>query len=282
MTTFFLCWSAYGAERHAASKTPPEEIQFSSQIQKQSLNEVDLLKEQNKLIREYQASILSTVYWALSGVFTVLAFLAGFGWWSNFKMYEADKVRLQQDLDSKINELDSKLALRLEENRTELERAVDVKGEAQLSRLLSELTDVRANISKLSDESRQRSDEIKEVQEELKKNFSQLLKFIRLTEGETRFVEEQVWELKGIPNNILMTQCQAIDAALAAENLDAVNNVLGRLQRTLQKYYITEQEKLLDKTLYDKIHDRLNKLGDKNAILAKEILELLGKIQVVN
>lgn len=41
--------------------------------------QIKLLEEQLRLTREFQTSLLDTVYWALGGVFLVVGLLLGFG-----------------------------------------------------------------------------------------------------------------------------------------------------------------------------------------------------------
>lgn len=281
IAVFALSWSASGAEQSAATKDSTKKTPSSIQTDQKSENEVTLLKEQNKLIREYQGSLLDTVYWALGGVFATTVLLAGFGWWSNFKLYEADKQRLQQDLTAKINELEAKLALRLETNRTELEHAVDARGETQLSRLLSELTDVRTNISRLDNESRQRSDEIKASRQILETEINKINKLVFSTSADLRFVEEFVWDTRDNPSNILLTQCQGIEAAMASENTDRVNNILVRMKDSLTKHFVSNKY-VLDKSLHANIQGVLSKLGSENGIASREVLAILNKLPAIS
>lgn len=60
--------------------------------------EIMVLESQVKLIREYQGSLLDTVYWALGGVLFVVSLISGFGWFANFKVYERDKESLRAEL----------------------------------------------------------------------------------------------------------------------------------------------------------------------------------------
>lgn len=279
VTTIFVCWSAFGAEQRATNKPLAEKTASSASIGQQADNEVSLLKAQNSLIREYQGSLLDTVYWALGGVFGTVLVLAGFGWWSNFKLYEADKERLQRDLSTKISELESMLALRLETNRTELERTVDAKGEAQLSRMATELSDVRANISRLSEESRERSDQIRATSEQLETAIAATNKLVHTTDADFRFVEEFVWETRGAPSNILITQCQGIRAAVKAESSDRVGFVLRRLKDTLSKHYLNTNTPI-DTFHRDYVQKVISELDASYSIAAKEVLDIMNKIAV--
>lgn len=273
-------FSLHAAEKQSSNnKLPSSSALQKTTLETKLLQEVEILRDQNKLIHSFQTDILTTVYWALGGVFTTFAFLAGFGWWSNFKMYEADKKRMQDDLIAKINELDAKLALRLQENRAELERVVDAKGEAQLERLTSELTELRANISNLTIESNNRIKEINDVRKNLERSTKAQEEAILTAESDLRFVEEFVWDTRNSPGNILITQRQGIDACIQSNQVLRINDILDRMNHTLQKYYIGHKE-VLDKDTHDDIAETLKKLDGKNKIPANETLALLSKAKV--
>jgi hypothetical protein len=59
---------------------------------------------QLKELRDFQASMLSTVYWSLGAMATVVSVLAGFGWFVNVRLYDRDKAALDRDLRATIAE----------------------------------------------------------------------------------------------------------------------------------------------------------------------------------
>ena len=79
--------------------------------------QVKLLEAQLQMTRDYQGSLLDTVYWALSGVFIVVSLLLGFGWLVNFKVYERDKEVLKAELENiaraKATELDEGITTKM-------------------------------------------------------------------------------------------------------------------------------------------------------------------------
>lgn len=90
----------------------PETTELSAAKQ-----QVKLLEAQLQMTRDYQRSLLETVYWALSGVFIVVSLLLGFGWLVNFKVYERDKEVLKAELENiahaKATELDAGIATKM-------------------------------------------------------------------------------------------------------------------------------------------------------------------------
>lgn len=64
--------------------------------------QVKVLEAQLETIRQFQSSVLDTIYWALGGVFLLLGVIVGVGWWSNFKVYERDKESMRDALLAEI------------------------------------------------------------------------------------------------------------------------------------------------------------------------------------
>ncbi|MBB4634800.1 hypothetical protein [Longimicrobium terrae] len=57
-----------------------------------------LQRKEIEILREYDESLLNTVYWALGGVFTLAAVLLASGWWVNFRLYERDKNAIREEM----------------------------------------------------------------------------------------------------------------------------------------------------------------------------------------
>ncbi|WP_313442759.1 hypothetical protein [Stenotrophomonas sp.] len=113
----FLLFLAFTAVQ-ARSLTPDARVEFevqsptslyggsnariadtASQAAKQ---EVALLRAQLQYSKDFQDSLLSTVYWALGGTFVLVGLLLGFGWFANFKVYERDKIAMKTELEALI------------------------------------------------------------------------------------------------------------------------------------------------------------------------------------
>ena len=63
-----------------------------------------MLEAQLKVMREYDARLLHTVYWSLTTVATLTLVLVGFGWFVNFRVYERDKASLLHELNVLVRE----------------------------------------------------------------------------------------------------------------------------------------------------------------------------------
>ncbi|VVN92396.1 hypothetical protein [Pseudomonas fluorescens] len=92
-----------------ASQMPiAEELQTAKQ-------QIKILESQLQMTRDYQGSLLDTVYWALGAVFLLVGLLLGFGWFANFRVYERDKEILKAELEgavrSKADDLEKSISL---------------------------------------------------------------------------------------------------------------------------------------------------------------------------
>jgi len=120
----------------STSETPPES------------KEVALLRSQLADAKDFHASILDTVYWALGGTFVLAGLLLGFGWLANFKVYQRDKSALKSELEAglvtKLGEMDSSIESRL----ADLPNLVATATKEAVAR--SENT-IKSSLSKLSD-----------------------------------------------------------------------------------------------------------------------------------
>jgi len=63
-------------------------------------NQVAQLQIELAIVRQYSGQFLSTVYWALGVVAALAVLLVGFGWFSNFRLFEREKLSMRLDLES--------------------------------------------------------------------------------------------------------------------------------------------------------------------------------------
>ena len=61
------------------------------------------LTAQVDAMNKFQTDLLTTVYWSLGTLITVAIFLIGYSWFSNFRVYERDKLSLKSELSANIN-----------------------------------------------------------------------------------------------------------------------------------------------------------------------------------
>ena len=73
-----------------------------------------------EILKDYNDRLIATVYWSLGIVGVVFAGILGFSWLANFKIYERDKISLENKLDSNAAEASAKLELKLNELEAKL------------------------------------------------------------------------------------------------------------------------------------------------------------------
>lgn len=232
------------------------------------LSEVSALRVQNKLIQDFQNSILDTVLWALGVVCTIVVFVAGFGWWSNFKLYENDKKRLQEELEGSTSERIAQLELRLHGAGVDLTRSIEAKVEASLNRLSSEISSLQTRFNELTGKLEVISTEIERAR-----------KRDLLVHSELRRVEERVWDLKGIPANGLITQMQGLRAELEADLIDAARMTLQRMKELLQKRFVSGDAKI-SKSVKEHVKNGLPSTSVHLGVELLEVKTLLESIPV--
>ena len=251
--------------------------------------EIALLREQVKVMKDYHGSLLDTVYLALGGVFTMAVLLSGFAWWSNFKLLDGDKRRLQEDMTGRISELEAKLGqqtaelesdILLKNNafRLEIERTVDAKSEAHLSRLSSETGDVRTQLTSVVQQVNDLTKDWLKTQNEVKNKFAEVKKEFSRSAADLRLAEENIWELKEIPANILLTQVQGLNAVVES-NPDLIKLFLSRMKETIEKGFLISDKSLKNNEL-SLIKGSLSVVSQVNPIETAEVQDLLSKIKI--
>ncbi|MFL1478246.1 hypothetical protein, partial [Pseudomonas grimontii] len=194
--------------------------------------EVKLLKAQNKLIRDYQGSMSDTVYWALGIISGVFAILMSYSIFTNFKFYEQDKARLKIELDSVISSFKSELLMKFKQDRSDLEMAFDTRNESNMKIVLDQGAESRIRADAIRTELQTKIDDLGKVVNSHEAGFLNGQKRAYQIEYELRAVEEHVWEIKGVPDCILLTQCQGLRAAKDASFDYATTAVLKRMDDT--------------------------------------------------
>lgn len=272
-------------KKHAAKVSDAAVTESGVSAASASIDE-RLLHSQNVLLKEFHDSILQTVYWALGFVGTLVAILFTINWYSSYRMYEADKKQITDRLDASeksmrvlvesgigaakseaAQEVDVRLAGVSREIRGEMQALRDyvanmsaqavARGDSIVSRLDNQLSDSRTEFVKLLDkhaaELAQFMSATNGAINSIGSSIDNLLERDALrvrqiygVEATARLIEEQVWEIKKIPNNVVLTQMQGAEAALEAKNDGMVRFFLERLKSKIEKDYAgisTEERK---------------------------------------
>lgn len=259
----------------------------SPRVVSQQISGNELLKGELKAIREYHGSLLDTVYWTLGIVFGLVLVIIGSSWYTNFRLYEADKARLLEEVDRKVAEANSRTARDLQGLSSNLSDKADRDLLALDNRLSTEIERLRSDIK---DSSIRIKSDIKELEEA----FEIFSKFPELIRGQlnrisldTQLNTERIWELKGSPVKVLLSQFLAFDAAIRAGDNESIKAVLERMKDNLSQSVLPSGKKI-SPDLLDILRKSLAQAkengpsGDDSVILdlslLAEILELLDEV----
>ncbi|MCF5701367.1 hypothetical protein [Pseudomonas syringae] len=199
--------------------------------------ELELLKQQNKLIKEFQSQQQTTVYWALGGVFGLVMILVGASFLTNFRFYEQDKERLKVELDTKLENFGAALSVQMLDYRREADQSVERNSQRVQDIVLGQLSEMRTSLDTIRMEI---SNDFKGVTEKLLKVDSELFAIHRSlsdAELELRKVELEVWDAKDIPDNMMVTLIQALTAAARASDKTGVTMVYRKMIKILNEKY---------------------------------------------
>jgi len=242
--------------------------------------EIALLRAQVKSSKEYQDTLLNIVCWSLSGTLAIALLLAGFGWWSNFKIYEADKKRLSDDFEARIIKLKSDLELKAMSFNSELEKIVDEKNAQYFERIQKETLVLRSEIPSVRSEFLERLALIEKPIQGLSKKTIDNEKSVYDLEATLRDVEENIWEMKGVWPNVLLTQGQRVRAAIRADNKYQVEGALEDMVETIEK--MIKIGKSVDQNFVKLFTSAVKNASESNPIEVTKVLESFSKIKVEN
>jgi hypothetical protein len=178
---------------------------------------ITVLRAQNALLREYQQSLLSTVYWSLGGLGVIAGLLLGFGWFANFRVYERDKTALRQDLLGVIREENAKEQGRITQSLAESQR--------QLTERFTKLEEATVTAGKSAAEA---------VGQQLARTKASLEK--QIVELELNLAEQEAdkWRSEEVYTNELRVAVQMIKLAQTLERDFFVSRALDRVRASLR------------------------------------------------
>ncbi len=240
-----------------------------------------------KAIREYHDSLLDTVYWTLGIVIGLVLVIIGSSWYTNFRLYEADKARMLEEVERKIAEANSRISRDLQMLSSNLSDKADRDLLALASRLSSDIERLRSDNK---ESNVQISTDIKELEDA----FLIFLKFpdvikeqLNRVSLDTQLNTERIWELKGNPVKVLLSQFLAFDAAIRTGDNASIKAVLERMKDNLSNAVLPSGKKVPSNVL-DVLRKSLAQARDNgpsgsdsiilDISLLAEILELLDEV----
>lgn len=233
------------------------------------------LKIQNEITNKFQSSILSTVYWSLGFLGTIATLLVGFGWWSNFKIHEKDKESIKNEALSLITDFESKWNASISEFRREdtvqyEKRMQDVLNYADkiTDKITLEVKDINQYISQIKDE-------LKQVDIEVKSNKSDNVKHNHTQDYALRLVEIEVWGIKGVHSNVLLTLAQGLRSALNLDDKD-VEFLLVQIEEKLEE--LVKDDYVCGEFSYKRVKEVIQDIANHD-VLINNILTLLSQLK---
>lgn len=243
--------------------------------------EIKYLKLQIALMKENDNALLNTIYWTLGTVATVTVLLVGFGWLSNFKFHDSEKQRIKDELDSKINEAMSKINSKASLDRLELNKDIDIRIEKQTETIEKNIEIVRVDlIERLA----RIAESLPIIESKIKESSVKIAAAENRShwiETNIRIIEENIWDLKNVPANILITQFQGLQSAIACNSDFYIKSILESMINTVDEKFI-KAELPFPKDMLSHIKNEVQNAVQKCPIEASRALDSLSKIKVRN
>lgn len=268
-----------------STKTPPTKIESQvtsdSKLIRALEDQLAQVKTQNDLLKEYQSSLLSTVYWSLSFLGGITVLLIGYGWWSNAKIHEKDKEEIRQEVSNLLEKWEVDIKLTNTEFNKEQLKTVDTKIGSVFDQLKEIEKSTKEQLDRYSQDSKNINKLIADKVDSLEVASESLrIKHARLV-CEVNVIEERVWDTRGVTANVLLTQAEGIVHALELGSDARVSLILNRLKDTLEKL-LNSPEPELRPYFINTIRNAVTKLEGKFAVEVSEVIELLDKVKLVD
>ena len=207
-------------------------------------NELNILKEKNLLMGEFQSTLLSTVIWSLGVAVSIVLVLVTASFFTNFKVHERDIQRIQDDYAAKLEVLNSDVNSKLAKVSKEIDIRHEARSQQDLDRMLSQATELRSQFEKvrvlleekLTEATRSavraevQADKLKEDHLGIVSDISRL--------------EINVWELKKIPGNVLIASIEGLNAAMKNSDEWSIDDFTAKIRQVIEEHFVTTQRPL--------------------------------------
>lgn len=255
--------SMSGGMKAAPKAGPAPELAASAAALSQ---EVLLLREQIKVMKDYHSSLLDTVYWALAGVFGLAVLLSTFGWWSNHRVYEADKKRLKEELASDLKlsresveqTVQQALAKLTSDLVTAESRILNAVNQTVQTQFLSIDGKIEGVSSRLANEQIEIRREMAEARKLGAEQSAQLLaidkRFDEYAAGRERQqnyldikiaeMEKELWELSKIDANVLLSVADSLEAACKLNEDHWILDKIKEIESLLRDRFIAANKSI--------------------------------------
>lgn len=220
------------ASQYALPQTSEPGKQGDASTEVSSLkSEIDVLKERLDGVNQSNDKILQVVYWSLGTCVTIAILLVGYGWFSNFRMYERDRNSLERELKSLTQERTDAIEVSLRNTIQNSEKNLkDLVGSEIKKATSSQLSSLRSEI----------------------KDVLSLVNDLRIDE---KIKERSSWIAKDLPRNALSASVEALEMAIEQDDDYQLGDVLDLVSkdmascagRTIDNFLVGRLVESLDK-----------------------------------
>lgn len=217
---------------------------LTSTVEPSSEKEVvdyDLIQIQLELIQLFDQRLLSTVYWSLGAIVTLAVLVAGFSWFSNFRLYERDKDALRLEIQRTIVHIQSDIEHNMTSKSNKLGENLKVFLSSEIS---GEVSVLRTKLDRIS------------------------TKYQTLNIS-AQVQEAKIWELKGVHNNALSCFRSALDIAIDGDQSQYYSSILSGIMSA------TEQVDGISNFIVTDFAETFSQLPTKHEPSWKKIMALM-------
>ena len=248
----------YVSSQNASPISPDvlEAINNKSSIE----TELKILKEKNTLIADFQSSLISIVTWSLTAVVSIVILLLGASLFTNFKLHEKDIQRIQLDYEAKIRVFRSEIESNLAKTGQEIATTQEARSQQDLDRMLDQASQVRSQFETVRLSLEERFDNLLSGTAKFEAKIGSLETAQIALRSELRKAETRIWEIKKIPENVLISALRGLDDSLESGQKWRVQDFIKQLKHILEADFMKPGGAILDEELQNFIEKRLIKL----------------------
>jgi len=211
--------------------------------------QIEVLKAQVDVMKSYQDNFLSTVYWSLGGVVSIVFILVGYNWLTNFKSQEKE-IQLLKDLISKE-------VLMAKQN---LVKEIDDSKKESFENLLGSI-----------------NDETKKRIQPIEIKIRDLFKNVNGNKYSLLIIEYEKWISKKVYGNAVITSLELIEISLAIGYDYYIEESLEKLIQVLEKGINEKDKATIDVNATKAISEVLSKLNNHHDSIKLKIQNLIIK-----
>ncbi len=187
-------------------------------------SKISQLETQVNLTDKYLDRITNTVFWSLSVLGGIAALLVGFGWFSNFKVYQRDKKALREELENIIGTSLEKQENLISQRLSKIPSEID----SQIDSLKEEVnSESKKHVENSFDELKSEINNLKASVNSLKTKYKDL----RLKDLD---MKRRYWEIKDVPSNELMDCVRIMELATELNKDHAISSSIDRVRAILK------------------------------------------------